>query len=645
MNWRLILILVLLAIVVCGLADITWARAGGGGGYGGGGGGGGGGYGGGGGSFGGGGGSGGGSGSPLFSLILLLFFTAIAIYSYFQQKARRERNDAQSLERQIVDWQNQQNALHEMQQRDPVFHADAFLTRIRSSFLQIQEAWMRQDMRSVQHYVSDGILERFSLQILEQRDMGYRDHMERIRIGHCGLAEVTTSGVFDSITVEIAASAVDYRVSLDTGKHLSGSRLPERFTEFWTFIRRQGVASALDGNGLIEGHCPNCGDSIRLNQIGGCATCDAVLRSGEYDWVLTEITQACEWRMRDEHELAHAREYRQQDDPGFTIQHLEDRASVVFWRTAMAERLGNVAPLMKMARDRFCQLCKAGIESSWKEDERRYFGSCSVGSVDLKKIVRDRNNDYALVEIRWSGHIHQVDRRGRVTDLQGWKRYRTLFVLMRKRGVKTNIKRSVASAHCVCCGAPESDIVSDACEFCGNVLNTGQYDWVLCARHPADSKRAQKWLAKAPAAALIAPPRAPTAQLPNESAPTVDTAHADALTWMIAVFAEDKKIDSHERQVIKQMAKSERIPATDVESLISSALDGDLDVERPQDTPTKRKWMNALADVALLDGKVDNEERKTLIEFGNRIGMCRAATNLLINKRRAQRFRLEKKRT
>ena len=140
------------------------------------------------------------------------------------------------------------------------------------------------------------------------------------------------------------------------------------------------------------------------------------------------------------------------------------------------------------------------MKANRKDDGRKYIGDRSVGSVDLQKIVRDRSNDYALVEVRWAGNIHLVDRQGRVEDLRGWKRYRTLFVLMRKRGVKTNVQRSVNSAHCVCCGAPESDVVSDACEYCEEVLNTGQHDWVLSALHPASSQRATKWLSRLPVA-------------------------------------------------------------------------------------------------------------------------------------------------
>jgi hypothetical protein len=90
---------------------------------------------------------------------------------------------------------------------DPGFDAGGFLSRFNAAFLQIQKAWQQQDMRPVLHFVSDGVFERFTLQIQEQRDMGYRDHMEQIRVHSALLAEATTSDVFDVLTVQVTASA------------------------------------------------------------------------------------------------------------------------------------------------------------------------------------------------------------------------------------------------------------------------------------------------------------------------------------------------------------------------------------------------------------------------------------------------------
>ncbi len=57
--------------------------------------------------------------------------------------------------------------------------------------MMIQDAWGQQNLTPIRALISDGIFERFSLQILEQRDLGYRDQMEQIEIRSIMLHEAT----------------------------------------------------------------------------------------------------------------------------------------------------------------------------------------------------------------------------------------------------------------------------------------------------------------------------------------------------------------------------------------------------------------------------------------------------------------------
>ena len=41
-----------------------------------------------------------------------------------------------------------------------------------------------------------------------------------------------------------------------------------------------------------------------MNQSANCTHCQALLRSGEYDWVLTEITQESEWQLSQAEQIA-----------------------------------------------------------------------------------------------------------------------------------------------------------------------------------------------------------------------------------------------------------------------------------------------------------------------------------------------------
>ncbi|HNW34280.1 MAG TPA: TIM44-like domain-containing protein, partial [Candidatus Ozemobacteraceae bacterium] len=102
------------------------------------------------------------------------------------------------------------NAIKALSARDPKWDSARFLERVKNGFSQIQTAWSNQDLNTVQGFLSDGVFERFTLQIQEQKDDGIRDHMEALRILHARIMQVEMDSRFDTIHVSIRASAVNY---------------------------------------------------------------------------------------------------------------------------------------------------------------------------------------------------------------------------------------------------------------------------------------------------------------------------------------------------------------------------------------------------------------------------------------------------
>lgn len=55
-----------------------------------------------------------------------------------------------------------------------------------------------------------------------------------------------------------------------------------------------------------------------------------------------------------------------------------------------------------------------------------------------------------------------------------------LLTFTRKTGVLTDPARSnVSTTNCPNCGAPTEITSAGQCEYCGSVITTGEYDWVL----------------------------------------------------------------------------------------------------------------------------------------------------------------------
>jgi hypothetical protein len=380
---------------------------------------------------------------------------------------------------------------------DPAFDPSDLCRRVGAGFVKLQNAWSAQDLSAVRPFISDGVHERFSLQFAEQKAEGYRNVMQNVAIVEAAIVDSASDSIYDEVAVRIRASALDYRVSLADGRRVAGPAVPSSFTEVWSFLRRRGAATVPGKPGLMEGHCPNCGAPVAMNESANCTNCRALLRSGEYDWVLAEITQESEWRPGRRASVPGLGRLRQQD-PDLNMQSMEDRASVVFWRKAAADRTGKVDPIRKVASPVFCEQYLAGLRPP-PGALRAWFGRCAVGSVDVLGFLPPGNgssDDRALVEVRWSGTRLIAGADGAPPRPGGpVSAHHSLFVFTRKPDAKTEAAKGISSAHCPNCGAPESGGTSGACEFCGTALNDGSHGWVLDAMMGMADGRAQMLLA------------------------------------------------------------------------------------------------------------------------------------------------------
>ena len=282
---------------------LALARAGGGQSFGGGGGFGGGGYGGGygGGGFGGGGlllpflFFGGGGGGFIFFLFILF-----ALWQVYRRMSLGNPMQASNWGPAYAPMAQMRSTLSDdlaaLQAKDPNFNQQMFLDRAQAAFFALQKAWMDRNLEPARVYMSDGIYHRWKTQIDAMIAAHKKNILDNLVIGGVQIVKVQTDPNFDSITVRIDASAADYEVDDTTAnKVIYGSRQNQNFTEYWTFIR-SGAARTKAGEGAEVTQCPNCGAPLSINESGVCSYCKATVTSGQFGWVLDNITQASEWQ-------------------------------------------------------------------------------------------------------------------------------------------------------------------------------------------------------------------------------------------------------------------------------------------------------------------------------------------------------------
>ncbi len=171
--------------------------------------------------------------------------------------------------------------------RDASFTFEAFRARADLIFQELQAAWSNRDWKRARPYTSERLFQEWAHWMELYQAAHARNVVDRPELRRLELADVESDAYYDSITVRLWASAVDYTIA-DDGKLLGGHKDRERpFSEYWTLIR----GAAVKGAPSAEKKCPQCGAPLAINMAGRCEYCKAEVTSGQFDWVLSRIEQ------------------------------------------------------------------------------------------------------------------------------------------------------------------------------------------------------------------------------------------------------------------------------------------------------------------------------------------------------------------
>ena len=612
------------------LPEAADARAGGGGG--GGFSGGGGGFGGGGGGFGGGGFGGGGSaGAGLGSLavagVIWFLLEVFAVWPWAKDRRIRRGRRAQSAE-QLAE------QLKGVLAHDPGFDADRFLDRVGRAFVRVQEAWSRQDLSPVRAALSDGVHQRFRLLLDMQSLRGERNVMEDVRVRDAAIAAAVTSERFDAVTVRFEASAVDYRVAVETGRVVPGTRREETFVEFWTFLRRASAGGPrVGGTGSLEGACPACGAAAEVRDVARCGACGAWMNSGAHDWLLAEITQRSDWKLPEPLGAAPL-----PGDPSFCAAFAEDAASVVFWRLRAAEVFqdaGYAAPVVH-------PLCGERDAVRRRIAEGRFVEEPSVMDVDLLAVRPGEGDtpDRVDLKVRWWGEWRTGDPSNLRTDAPDSALFAQRYTLRRDRGVATAPEAGFAASACPGCAAPVAVSREGRCGYCGEMLCDGSRGWVLESvgtlldywhgGGPGEAKESTSEVVQEVRAArpLAVPGREPHHDRALDLAAVAWAANADG------------ELTASEAKGFRRTAAAFGLPADEADAILNSAGREDFTVpENPRDA---RRLLDAVVRGVLLDGRLGRGEKALLRRFASGGGLAAADVKLSVRKQRAELHRLSR---
>lgn len=515
-------------------------------------------------------------------------------------------------------------ALTDLTKRDKRFSPDLFIKWVEQVFWKVQNACYDQCPEQVQHMVSDALAEQFNSVCREQQAQGIKFKHNRMRVYEKRIVQVNSDDNFDVIHVFIRASSADAIIDLQSQSVIAENQQRRKFCEYWSFIRRPS-AKTLGKPGLLDAACPNCSAPLKIGNATVCEACKSYIRSGSFDWVLAKITQACEWEYL-EPELLPGWQGLIKSDPWFTTHLAEDRAAVTFWMHRLAERTRSANPMRRYATE---ALCEHLFDFSFSHDSGNWdlMENINLASVKLKGTKSAAAWDKIFLMMIFSGIPLRFDAKGKIIpESRISKVMRQVYVLSRRKNIKTELKNTLTSAHCHSCGGQLSSTYAVACDYCDTILNEGSSNWIL--ERIINEKDAEYQ-------ELIKLTRYPK----EDSLEAVKSRSArDVITAMAQIMLADKKIDPAELKLLQEMATKQGMTEADVATIVGSIQDGLVFIPAAKDTREAWALLLAAANMAICDGTLNESEERSLNLLAQQLGYSKADVKRAIKAEVKRRF-------
>jgi hypothetical protein len=397
-------------------------------------------------------------GSTLFALIFVGAILAFVIWVLVNKSNATGAPRAKV----AVDEAERQAGLAALKAEDPDFDEASFAARCREMMLSINKAWHNGHMGPVRRFISDGVYVRFQTQLALLKAQKLRNAMADVRAVSAEIVAAESDPNWDTVHVKVVGEARDADVkaslSAEQAEQLARQSPLSPYEEVWSFVRRRGrrTKAGVPMAAAFEGKCANCGNDLPSGEVVRCEVCKALTNSGEHDWVLAEITQPEEWTPNARATsdlLAPIREH----DPTVSVQELEDRASVLFWKWIEARATGTRARL-----ERWC------YEKGKPAAPEAHLSKVAVGSAEVVRVDKlPEGLDLVTVAVHWSASFDGTPPSGREN------------LVMMVRASDAVSKRGLSCLDCPSCGGPLADSDATTCEYCKEPLTGGKREWAL----------------------------------------------------------------------------------------------------------------------------------------------------------------------
>lgn len=558
------------------------------------------------------GGVGGGDGDGLIELIFYLLWLlpepfnflavfAIIIGALIISKLKKQGSILNKIDSSKIPTKQDEKGIRAFKELHPDFETNLFLEKVSKAFFDIQSAWSEKNISKVRRYITDGMYQRVNTQFKMMEILGQRNIIEKLSLKNLIIDKIESDGVFDIIHVGVYASVKDSFIS-EKYPNLN-SVFWEEFVEYWTFIRKNSAKS--DKDIYATYNCPNCGGDLssNLGDLSKCPYCGTITNSGEYDWVLSEITQADDYRtfgarLSDfSNSLTNKLEEIAESDSDFAPQIIEDKASNGYLQIETARVLKNINYVKRFVSDSFLK----ELEKIFKNEEYFVYNRIYLNHASLIGALQKDNKNILVVSIKLSFQRVKIENsKAKIIDPVMISKNE---VMLLESDVDANpTYGSVYAYQCPSCGGTLTDTSNINCPYCGAILNSSKYDWII-----SDIMSETEYLKYFNTNANYF--------IGNVNPKKLDkilTVRDYAFNNVLVMVAADGVIGQEEIDFVNRLASRWGYSKSKIQGMIEMAMSNKLSIKMPGDSKSREKIFKMMEKAAAIDGKISSEEAELL---------------------------------
>ena len=485
---------------------------------------------------------------------------------------------------------------------NPDFDESDFLHKVNTSFMGIQKAWTEKSISKARRYISDGVYQRFLTQIGMMEILKQTNDISNIEIDNIWIDKVESDGDFDIIHAGISAYADDtFKSELSRSLNTDVS---EDFVEYWSFIRKKTSNREHSNNADLYGtvECPNCKAPLdgKNSDVVKCTFCGTLLNNGEYDWILSEITQANDYAASrtSQRKLDHVASEitKTAFDGESSVQLIEDKASNAYLQIISAVATNSTNKVRRFISDSYNKKI-----SSLKTNDSIAYNRLFLNDVSLIGAGKTETDNLLYISIRSSFQRIKVLAKNRISKIDPFVVSKTEVLIFKKSLDAGKPKGSLYAGSCPACGGSVEDELAVKCSYCGTLYNRGSKDWVV-----EDIISMEDY-------ALISSKQM-TSSVKSSVIDGVYDIRDYALNNIMMIIAADGVFETKERELAEAAAKKFGYKTAIIDPLFKQAASGRLSIKMPEDRKKRAKIYSLMFKAAMVDNDLSSEESRLLDE-------------------------------